>query len=250
MELSWSTFFLEIINFLVLVWILKRFLYQPVLDVIAQRRVGIEKNLAEAQDKLAQAQALENQYQNRLSEWGQEKQAARETLRREIEAERARLMAALKTSLDQEREKARVLDERRMRDTLRRNEEQALQHGAQFAGRLLTRFAGPELESRLLQMVLEDLPQLTPERMEGLRAAYAATEEPIAVTSAFPLNQTRRQQLQAQFAKLLGPSHAAWDFRQDPALGAGLRVRIGPWVLCANLQDEIKFFAETSDGTS
>ncbi len=248
MELSWSTFFLEIVNFLVLVWILKRFLYQPVLDVIAQRRAGIEKNLAEAQDKLAQAQALENQYQNRLNEWGQEKQAARETLRREIEAERARQMAALVTSLDQEREKARVLEERRLRDTLRRNEEQALQHGAQFAGRLLTRFAGPELESRLLQMVLEDLPQLTNDRMEGLRAAYAATEEPIAVTSTFPLDETRRRELQAQFAKLLGPARVAWDFRQDPALGAGLRVRIGPWVLRANLQDELAFFTEMSDG--
>ena len=248
MQLSWSTFFLEIVNFLVLVWILKRFLYQPVLDVIAQRRAGIEKTLAEAQDKLAQAQALQDQYQNRLSEWGREKQTAHETLRREIEAERARLMEALKTSLDQEREKARVLEERRLRDVQRHNEEQALQHGAQFAGRLLTRFAGPELESRLLQMALEDLPQLTPERMEGLRAAYAATEEPIAVISAFPLDEARRRELQAQFAKLLGPARVAWDFRQDPALGAGLRVRIGPWMLRANLQDELAFFTGMSDG--
>lgn len=250
MELSWSTFFLEIVNFLVLVWILKRFLYRPVLDVIARRRAGIEKNLAEARDKLAQAQALEDQYQNRLNEWGREKQAARETLRREIESERARLMAALMTSLDQEREKAHALEELRMRDTLRRNEEQALRHGVQFAGRLLTRLAGPELETRLLQMVLEDLPQLTNERREGLRAAFSATEEPITVTSAFPLDEARRQQLQTQFGKLLGPARVTWDFRQDPALGAGLRVRIGPWVLRANLQDELECFTEMSDGAS
>ena len=38
MELSGSTFVLEIINFLILVWILKRFLYKPVLGVIAKRR--------------------------------------------------------------------------------------------------------------------------------------------------------------------------------------------------------------------
>ena len=250
MELSWSTFFLEIVNFLVLVWILKRFLYKPVLDVIARRRAGIEKSLAEAQDKLAQAQALENQYQNRLNEWGQEKYAAHETLHREIEAERARLMTALMTSLDQEREKARVLEERRMRDTLRRNEEQALQHGAQFTGRLLTRLAGPELEVHLLQMVLDDLPQLANARMEALRTAWDAIKEPIAVVSAYPLDEARRQQLQTQFAKLLGPARVAWEFRQDPAVVAGLRVRIGPWVLRANLQDELKFFTEISDGAS
>ena len=98
--------------------------------------------------------------------------------------------------------------------------------------------------------MLEDLPHLPQERKEGLRAAYGATEEPIAVTSVFPLGETQRQQLQAQFVKLLGPARVTWDFRQDPALGAGLRVRIGPWVLRANLQDELKFFAEISDGAS
>ena len=48
MELSWSTFILEAINFLVLVWILKRFLYKPVLDVIERRKAGIEKIQADA----------------------------------------------------------------------------------------------------------------------------------------------------------------------------------------------------------
>ncbi len=38
MELNWSTLLLEIVNFLVLVWILKRFLYRPVLQVIEERR--------------------------------------------------------------------------------------------------------------------------------------------------------------------------------------------------------------------
>jgi F-type H+-transporting ATPase subunit b len=249
-ELSWSTFILEIINFLVLVWILKRFLYKPVLDVIARRRAGIDKSLDEAQNKLTQAQALENQYQNRLNEWEQEKQVAHDSLRREIETERARLSAALMASLDQEREKARVLDERRMHDSLRRGEEQALQHGAQFAGRLLERVANQELEARLIRMALDDLPQLAGERMEALRAAWNAAQDPVTVTSAFPLDEAQRQQLQTQFAKLLGSSRAPWDYRQDPALGAGLRVRIGPWVLRANLQDELKFFAEMSDGAS
>jgi len=42
MELNWSTFLLEIINFLILVWILKHFFYKPILDVIAHRRADIE----------------------------------------------------------------------------------------------------------------------------------------------------------------------------------------------------------------
>ena len=41
MELNWTTFALEIVNFLALLWILKRFLYRPVLATLAERRAGI-----------------------------------------------------------------------------------------------------------------------------------------------------------------------------------------------------------------
>jgi len=59
LELNWTTFALEAVNFLVLVWILKRFLYKPVLGVIARRRAAIDRALEEAQTRHAEAQALE-----------------------------------------------------------------------------------------------------------------------------------------------------------------------------------------------
>ena len=73
MELNWSTFLLEIINFLVLVWILKRFLYRPVLSVLDKRRKSIEESLNEATNRHTQAIALEQQYKQRLEEWALEK---------------------------------------------------------------------------------------------------------------------------------------------------------------------------------
>ena len=48
MELNWTTFTLEIINFLALLWILKRFLYQPVRAILAERRAGVERVLTQA----------------------------------------------------------------------------------------------------------------------------------------------------------------------------------------------------------
>ena len=93
MELSWSTFVLEIINFLALVWILKRFLYKPVLDIIARRRSAIEKTQADAATLMAAAEQLQDQYGGRLTEWERERQEARATLARELDDERARFEA-------------------------------------------------------------------------------------------------------------------------------------------------------------
>ena len=78
MELNWTTVILEIINFLVLVWILKRFLYRPVLQVIEERRARIEATLAEAKEQQEAAERLQPQYENRLAEWQRDKQTARE----------------------------------------------------------------------------------------------------------------------------------------------------------------------------
>ena len=90
LELNWSTFLLEIINFLILIWILKYFFYKPVLNVIAHRRRNIEKSLNDANTLHGDAEALRTRYENRLSEWEKERQAAHMSLDKEIETERAR----------------------------------------------------------------------------------------------------------------------------------------------------------------
>ena len=124
MTLSWPTFILEIVNFLVLVWILKRFLYRPILQAIEERKARIEKNLADAKARQVEAEALEQQFQKRLADWENEKQKLRAEVTEEIVARRTQLLAALDDSLKQERDKARVLEDRRLTE-LRNNAEAA-----------------------------------------------------------------------------------------------------------------------------
>jgi len=125
-ELSWSTFVLEIINFLVLVWILKRFFYKPVLEIIARRQAGIEKTRRDAETLHAEAEKLREQFQGRLADWSKERQQAREALAREIEMERSRKLADMQSGLEQEKEKARVAETHRQADALHKVEETAL----------------------------------------------------------------------------------------------------------------------------
>ena len=173
MELSWPTFFLEIVNFLVLVWLLKRFLYKPVLEAIAQRKAAIDKTLSDAQSKEAGAQALAQQYQNRLADWENEKAKLRAGVTEEIGAQRAQMMTALENSLKEEREKARVLEDRRLNELQDKAEEAGIARGVQFTARLLARVAGPELEARLVALAVEDLPLLSNEQIEALRSVRA-----------------------------------------------------------------------------
>ena len=243
MELSWSTFLLEIINFLVLVWILKRFLYKPVLDVIARRRAGIEKSLADAKMLNDDAEALQTRYRGRLADWEQERQQAREQLARELEEQRAQRLAALQSELEQEREKTRVAEARRQADAMYKAEETALIQASRFASRVLGQVAGPELEAKLLELVIDELPQLSAERIAALHSSWGQTSEAIVVASAFPLSDSQRQKLHKALIATTG-SDLPLHFEQNAELLAGVRITIGAWVLGANLKDELRSFAE------
>jgi len=242
MEINWSTFLLEILNFLVLVWILKHFLYQPVLDTVAKRKASIEQSLASAQAAQAEAKALQAQYENRLGQWGAEREAVRESLRHEIAEERTRRLSALEQELEREREKARVLDEKLRTDSLRKCQETALTQGERFVTRLLSELAGPELEARLFVMALNQMDSLPAERLDAIRLACEEAPEAAEASTAYPLDAARRRQLADKLGGLLGLP-VACHFKEDPSLLAGLHVTLGPWVFQANLRDEIKGFA-------
>jgi F-type H+-transporting ATPase subunit b len=243
LQLNWSTFLLEIINFLVLVWILKRFLYQPVLDVIARRRKTIEAQLAEAHRLQEEAESLKTQYEDRLTDWEHERHQAKDTLAQQLDEERARQVSALQATLDQEREKSRVAEKRQHAEQQRAIEHRALQLGAAFSSRLLGQTSGPELEGRLLALLLEELSGLSEQQTTGLRQQWGEPPQTIEVRSAYELAAEQRQQLEVALHHVSGLSVPV-RFIHDGTLLAGLHIVIGAWVLAANVRDELKGFAE------
>jgi F-type H+-transporting ATPase subunit b len=244
MQFDWTTFVLEVVNFLVLVWILQRFLYKPVTNAIAERKAAIEKTLADARTVEATAQSLKQQYENRMTDWEGEKAKAQAQLARELEAERVRLKNALQTSLEQERDRDRALEQRREMELRHKLEEGALAEGGRFAARLLSRVACAELEERIRGLLIEDLPHLGDGELQSLRVACQDADAKIRITSRYTLGAEQRSSLEEALGRVAARP-VVCEFGQDPELIAGLRISIGPRVLRCNLQDELKFFAET-----
>jgi F-type H+-transporting ATPase subunit b len=242
-ELNWTTFILEAVNFLVLVWILKRFLYKPVLAAIAQRKAAIDKTLSDAQARQADAQALERQFQNRLAEWEREKEGLRTAFLEEVSQQRAQMMAALENSLAKERERARVLEERRLKELQDKAEIEGMATGLKFTARLLARLASPDLEKRLVDLALEDLALQPRERLEAIRAACEKPDCRARVVTCFPLPEPGREVIAEKLREMM-KNGLTVEFAEDSRLLAGLRIGIGAWVLRANLQDELGSFAD------
>ena len=85
MELSWSTLLLEIINFLILIWILKYFFYTPIQKTISDRKKMVQDKLEHAEKLHNEAQELQLKYDNRLTEWQLEKEQIQKDFKQTLE---------------------------------------------------------------------------------------------------------------------------------------------------------------------
>jgi F-type H+-transporting ATPase subunit b len=246
-DLNLSTFLLEIVNFLVLVWILKRFLYQPVLDIIARRRAMVEKSMSDAKQVESEARELQERYQGRLADWEAEQAEARKALANELESERANRLAELRSTLEKERRKMHVAERQKLADLRESDERRALSLGARFASRLLEDASSETLQSKLVARLLADLESMTPKQFTRLLGNPDRPPQRVLVTSAYPLTEKEQDSLGACLGKLATPEVPVL-YEQDPALLAGVRITAGDCVLGLNLQDELEGFARLSDG--
>jgi F-type H+-transporting ATPase subunit b len=241
-EFDWTTFALEALNFLVLVWLLKRFFYRPVLAVIEARRAENAKTIADAETLRGEAEALKGEYSARLATVDQDRAAARAGLDAEIAAERERRLAAVEVEVNADRQRRQMLETREESEREAALEREAVAIAARFATRLLDRLAGPELEGRLADLALSELDTQAQDKVEALRAALRDSGAGIRVVSAYALDAARRAALTETLGKLAGRSVEP-EFSQDPQLKAGVCILAGAWVLMANLRDELAFFA-------
>ncbi len=248
MELNWTTFLLEVINFLILVWLLKRFLYRPVLDIIEKRRQKIGEELARAAEVQEEVDTAKQQYADRLAHWEDEKRRAKEVLEQDMARERERRLGLLDQELTRQRQQRSARERQEQESLHARAESQALQQGATFAARLLSSLAGPELDLRLQQLFIEQVATLPETRRKELEDGWNDSSSDLEVISATSLDEAQQQALRGALENALGPSARCWRFSRDPGLIAGLRVSFGGWMLEANLQDELRFFAEAAHG--
>ncbi len=241
MELDWTTFVLEIVNFLILVWILKHFLYRPITEAIAKRRTHIEQTLADAKKIQDDALAIQIENSQLRAQWEQKRAQMETQLTEEISAKREKMLQDLAADADQEREKHHALEQKKQQELRRVAEEQAAEQATQFAAKLLTRFASSELEAQIFDALLADLQQVSAQELQSLIVAAQRTQLQVKVVSVFPLSTERRSLLLDVLAKLVGHALPA-DFSESPNLLCGLQVNVGPWILHANLQGELAFF--------
>jgi F-type H+-transporting ATPase subunit b len=196
MLIDWFTVSAQAVNFLILVWLMKRFLYKPILNAIDEREKRIAAELANADAKKAEAQKEHAEFQRKNTEFDQQRAELSSKAIAEAEAERQRL-------LDEARKTAEELSKKRQ-ETLR-NEEKSLHHAVlrrtqeevfAIARKALTDLATTGLEERLGEVFTRRLREMNGAAKTGLGASLKTATAPAIVRSVFELPAEQRATIQ------------------------------------------------------
>jgi F-type H+-transporting ATPase subunit b len=196
MLIDWFTIGAQALNFLILVWLLKRFLYKPILNAIDAREKRIAKELADADAKKAEAQKEHDEFQRKNEEFDQQRAALLSKATDEAKTECHQL-------LDEARKAADALSAKRQETLINEAENlnQAICRRTQqevfaITRKVLTDLATTSLEERLGEVFTRRLRTMDAKAKTSLAEALKTAPEPALVRSAFDLPAEQRAAIQ------------------------------------------------------
>jgi F-type H+-transporting ATPase subunit b len=196
MLIDWFTVGAQALNFIILVWLLKRFLYKPILNAVDAREKRIAAELADADAEKAEAQKERDEYQHKNEEFDQQRAALLSKATDEAKAARQRLLDDARKAADAlsaKRQEALRSDAQNLNQAIRRRTQQEV---FAIARKALTDLATTSLEERMSEVFTRRLRTMDGKAKEGIAEALKIASEPAVVRSAFALPAAQRAAIQ------------------------------------------------------
>ncbi len=196
MLIDWFTVGAQALNFLILVWLMRHFLYKPILNAIDAREKKIAAELADAAAKKAEAQKDRDEFQHKNEEFDRQRAALLTKATDEAKAERQRLLAEARQAADAlsaKRQETLESDAKNLNQAIaRRTQEEVFA----ISRKALTDLATASLEERMGAVFTRRLREMDGKAKETLGAALKTASEPTVVRSAFDLPAEQRATIQ------------------------------------------------------
>lgn len=246
MLIDWFTVIAQVINFLVLVLLLRRFLYKPVLQAIENREQKIKDQLQEADEHMEEAKEEKSRFEKKNRELEKDRDNILEEAREEAEKHR-------KALLEEARKEAKALQEQ-LEEELK-EERKELQHELQqrikqqvfdISQKALKDLASESLEENIIRVFVQRLESLPDKQKEQLQKSLKDHAGKLMVKSAFTLRDSDKEQLE-QKVKTLTQQSVPLEFEVAEEKIGGIEIHAGGFKLSWSISDYLTSFEKTLD---
>jgi F-type H+-transporting ATPase subunit b len=203
MSIDWFTLVAQILNFILLVWLLKRFLYKPILDAIDARENLVASQINDAKVQLEKAEIEQNKFQEKNEKFDTERSILLVKMEKDVEDEKRKRMEAVR----KDAEALRI----QLQENLKSQEDsfkkvfisEAQKNFFSISQKMLKHLASAELEDQMLTVFIRELKTIAPAIKQEFIAAVNKGSDPVVVRSAFELSTAHKAIIEAAISEQL-----------------------------------------------
>lgn len=223
MLIDWFTVGAQALNFIILVWLLKRFLYKPILNAVDARETLIAGKLADADAKEAKAQSERDAFQQKNDAFDKQRAALLTKASDDAAAEGRQLLDTARKAADTlsaKRKEALKTDEQALNRALRQRTQTEV---FAIARKTLIDLADADLGDRMVEVFVRRLRAIEGKAKATFRAALTPGNGPVLLNSAFDLAAKQRATIQTALDETFS-SKVPIRFETAPRLVGGIEL--------------------------
>ena len=222
----------QIINFLVLLWLLNRFLYKPLLKKLKERADKIKKVEEEQREIQRKKQEIEKSEETIIQQAKDKTREIIEEGRKISNEEKNRILGRAEEEMRRILKNARERAGLEVKQIKEKEAEYILRKSREILGNIFTSSFSKELHKKFVGEAIEKLLKLD---FKKIRAEKISK---ITIVSAIPLSDDNQKKIKSLFLKKLG--NITLQEKVDPNLISGIKIYIGSFLIDGSLNGEIK----------
>lgn len=236
MLIDWFTVGAQVINFLILIWLMKRYLYQPILHAIDARETRIAAELSDADAKKAEAQKERDEFEHKNEAFDQQRAELLSKAGDEANAKGQQLMDAARQAADAlsaKRQKALNHEQQSLKEAItQRTREEVFA----ITRKTLTDLADTTLEASMTEAFTRRVRALKGKGKDSLDAALKNASKPAIIRSAFTLPREQRAAIQQALNETFS-TDIQTDFVVTPDVISGIELTAGGQKIAWSIAD-------------
>ncbi|MBL7200168.1 MAG: F0F1 ATP synthase subunit delta [Anaerolineae bacterium] len=239
LDINWSTLLLQIVNFLVMVFILTRFFFKPVVRILDERSKKVTSALEEAEQREKRATEMAAEYEQKLVEVQEQVVNMKQSAQEELEQTKQKYLDETRQEIQAMREKAEgELKEARQQGIYQHRRE--LGHlVTTLSGRLMREAGGDAFQRTAVDRFVERFSMLPAEEVRQALASSESTVIGVQLASASEVSADILERLTGRAQELAGKP-VELVHKVDPTMIAGLSMRFGDVIIDGSLSGQLQ----------
>lgn len=239
MLIDWFTIVAQIVNFLILVALLKHFLYGRVIKAMDERERKIASRLENAEKKQEQAESEADSYRKKNQELEEKRKEFLSQAREEAEKERKELIQKARTEIDRLQAQWREALRQEKNSFLQELQQKVNQQVCHITRRAMKDLANADLEGQIVNAFIDRLRNLGEKEQETIISSMEDGGHPVTVMSAFEIASNDRQKITKALRKAIEEGVEV-EYQTSPDMILGIELRIHGRKLAWSLDDYLE----------